>query len=35
MTLIMARSPGAGRFSDWGTVDENGTAGGIMLFWDK
>ena len=35
MTLKMARSLGAGRFSDWVTVDASGSAGGILLFWDK
>ena len=35
MTLRMARSLGAGRFSYWGTVDTTGTTKGIMLFWDK
>ena len=35
MTLRMARSLGAGRFSDWGTLDATGIAGGILLFWDK
>ena len=35
MTLRMAHSLGAGRFSDWGTVDASGSTGGILLFWDK
>ena len=35
MTLRMARSLGAGRFSDWGTVDAIRITGGILLFWDK
>ena len=35
MTLRMARSLGAGRFSYWGIVDASGSFGGILLFWDK
>ena len=35
MTLRMARSLGAGRFSEWGTADATRTTGGILLFWDK
>ena len=35
MTLRMARSLGAGRFSDWVSVDASGSAGGILLLWDK
>ena len=35
MTLRMARSLRARRFSDWGTVDTSGSIGGILLFWDK
>ena len=31
----LARSLGAGRLSEWGSVDALGTTGGIMLFWDK
>ena len=35
MTLRMDRSLGAGRFANWGTVDASGSAGCILLFWDK
>ena len=35
MNLRMARSLGAGRFSDWVSVDASGSAGGILLMWDK
>ena len=35
MTLRMARTLRARRFSDWVTVDASGFAGGILLFWDK
>ena len=35
MTLRMARSLGARRFTDWGIVDASRSTGGILLFWDK
>ena len=35
MNLRMVRSLGAGRFSDWVSVDAMGSAGGILLMWDK
>ena len=35
MTLKMARSLGAKRFLDWGTVDPSRSSGGILFFWDK
>ena len=35
MNLRMARSLGARRFSDWVSVDASGSAGGILLMWDK
>ena len=35
MTLRMARSLRAGRFTNWGTVDASGSTGCILLFWDK
>ena len=35
MTLRMGCSLRARRFSNWGIVDATGTAGGILLFWDK
>ena len=35
MTLRMAQSLGERRFSDWVSVDASGSAGGILLLWDK
>ena len=35
MNRQMARSLGAGRFSEWVFVDATGSAGGILLMWDK
>ena len=35
MTLRMARSLGAGRFTNWGIVDASGSVGCILLLWDK
>ena len=35
MNLRMVRSLGAGRFSYWVSVDASGSAGGILLMWDK
>ncbi|RVX19302.1 Transposon TX1 uncharacterized 149 kDa protein [Vitis vinifera] len=31
----MVRSLGAGRFLDWGALEAQGTAGGILICWDK
>ena len=35
MTMVMARSLGVGRLSDWRALNAEGLAGGIILFWDK
>ena len=35
MSVGIVRSLGVGRFLDWGTVDAEGFAGGILDFWDK
>ena len=35
MSVGIVRSLGVGRFLDWGTVDAEGSAGGILVFWDK
>ena len=35
MTTVVARSLGVGRNYDWRALDAEGTAGGILLFWDK
>ena len=35
MSFSLARSLGARRTSDWGSVDAVGTVGGILVFWDK
>ena len=35
MNLKLARSLGAGRFSEWVAVDASGSARGILLIWDK
>ena len=35
MSVGMMRSLGVGRFLDWGTVDAEGSARGILVFWDK
>ena len=35
MNLRMVRSLGARRFLDWVSVDAMGSAGGILLMWDK
>ncbi|RVW44281.1 hypothetical protein CK203_071062 [Vitis vinifera] len=35
MTEGLVRSLGTGRFLNWGTVDAQGTAGGILICWDK
>lgn len=29
------RSLGIGRFLDWGTLDAHGSAGGLLICWDK
>ena len=35
MTTAVARSLGVGRLSDWRALNAEGSAGGIILFWDK
>ena len=35
MNLDMVRSLGVGRFLDWIAMNAEGSAGGILLFWDK
>ena len=35
MCVGLVRSLGVGRFLDWGSVDAEGFAGGILVFWDK
>ena len=35
MNKVMARSLGVGRFLDWKALNVEGTAGGILLLWDK
>ena len=35
MTASMARSLGVARLSDWRALNAKGSAGGILLFWDK
>ena len=35
MTTAVARRLGVGRNCDWRALDAEGTAGGILLFWDK
>ena len=35
MRVGLVRSLGVGRFLDWGTVDVEGSVGGILVFWDK
>lgn len=35
MTEGLVRSLGTGRFLNWGTLDAQGTAGGILICWDK
>ena len=35
MSVGMVRRLGVGRFLDWRTVDAEGSAGGILIFWDK
>ena len=35
MTTVVARSLGVGRNCDWRALNAEGTAGEILLFWDK
>ena len=35
MNNVMARSHGVGHFLNWKALNAKGTAGGILLFWDK
>ena len=35
MTAAVARSLGVGRIYDWRALNAEGSAGGILLFWDK
>ena len=35
MSEGVARSLGSGRFLDWRALDASGTAGGILICWDK
>ena len=35
MSVGTVHSLGVGRFLDWGTMDAEGYAGGILVFWDK
>ena len=35
MTAAVARSVGVGRNYDWRALNAEGSAGGILLFWDK
>ena len=35
MNKGIVRSLGVGRFLDWGAMDAEGTAGGILVLWDK
>ena len=35
MIAAVARSLGVGRLSDWRALNAEGSAGGILLFWDK
>ena len=35
MTAVVARSLGVGRLFDWRALNAEGSAGGILLFWDK
>ena len=35
MTTAVARRLGVGRLSDWRALNAEGSAGGIILFWDK
>ena len=35
MNFDMVRSLGVGRFLDWTAMNAEGSAGGILMFWDK
>ena len=35
MIVAVARSVGVGRNYDWRALNAEGSAGGILLFWDK
>lgn len=35
MSEGVVRSLGSGRFLDWGALDANGSAGGVLICWDK
>ena len=35
MTEGVVRSLGSGRFLDWRALDASGSAGGILICWDK
>ena len=35
MSKGVVRSLGSGRFLDWRALDAEGTAGGILICWDK
>ena len=35
MNNVMARSIGVGRFLNWRALNAEGSAGGILLLWDK
>ena len=35
MTQGLVRSLGIGRFLDWGILDAHGSAGGLLICWDK
>ena len=35
MNAVVARSLGVGRLTDWRALNAEGSAGGILLFWDK
>ena len=35
MSTVDARSLGVGRLAEWKVVEAKGTAGGILVFWDK
>ena len=35
MNNVMARSIGVGRFLNWKALNAEGSAGGILLLWDK
>ena len=35
MTEGVVRSLGTGRFLEWGALDAHGSAGGVLICWDK